>query len=139
MTRTICFHLNTPAYFLIGESLIAPAEPGYSNIPTNRLSGFKVNTLQQRMKNRRLPPNLYVGQLAIIKEDNLPPLKWAMGRIVSVYPESSGLVRVVEIRTSGGVMKRSISKICPLPTEQRLAYTPDKDRLVAPTVRPLWV
>ncbi|XP_062552908.1 uncharacterized protein LOC134218054 [Armigeres subalbatus] len=120
-----------------GESLIAPAEPDYSNIPTNRLSMYQnikqrqqvfwkrfsveyLNTLQQRMKNRRLSPNLYVGQLVIIKEDNLPPLKWAMGRIVSLHPGSDGLVRVVEIRTSGGVMKRSISKICPLPTEQQL-------------------
>lgn len=31
----------TPAHFLIGDSMIAPAEPDYSNIPTNRLSMYQ--------------------------------------------------------------------------------------------------
>ncbi|XP_062716752.1 uncharacterized protein LOC134292062 [Aedes albopictus] len=129
--------------YAMSESMIAPAEPDYSNIPTNRLSMYQdikqrqqvfwkrfskeyLNTLQQRMKNRRLTPNLAKGQLVIIKEDNLPPLKWAMGRIVDLTPGNDGLVRVAEVRTTGGVIKRSISKICPLPTEQQLDNLKDE-------------
>ncbi|XP_046965871.1 uncharacterized protein LOC124534205 [Vanessa cardui] len=49
------------------------------------------------------------------REDNLPPLKWRMGRIVFVHPGPDGIVRVADVKTSNGVVRRSFSKICPLP------------------------
>lgn len=45
------------------------------------------------MRNRRLTPNFAKGQL--VKEDNLPPLKWAMGRIVDLTSESDILFAIV--------------------------------------------
>ncbi|KAJ8938023.1 hypothetical protein NQ314_011635 [Rhamnusium bicolor] len=55
------------------------------------------------------------GQLVVIRDDNLPPLKWNLGRIVSVHPGPDGKSRVASIKTQNSVVKRGFSKICPLP------------------------
>lgn len=58
-----------------------------------------------------------VGDLVVLKEDNLPPLKWALGRVVSVFPGRDNKVRVVEVKTSNGSFRRATSKICVLSLE----------------------
>jgi len=57
------------------------------------------------------------GDLVIMKEDNIPPFQWRLGRIVEIHPGQDGEVRVVTIRTSNGVFKRSVRKLCSLPQE----------------------
>ncbi|UYV63113.1 hypothetical protein LAZ67_2003172 [Cordylochernes scorpioides] len=52
-----------------------------------------------------------------IVEDNLPPLKWRMGRINQVYPGEDGLVRVVLVKTADGDLRRAVAKVCPLPLD----------------------
>ncbi|CAH2085735.1 unnamed protein product [Euphydryas editha] len=49
------------------------------------------------------------------EEENLPPLKWKLGRSVAVHPGTDGLVRVADIQTSTGVLRRAFNRICPLP------------------------
>jgi hypothetical protein len=63
-------------------------------------------------------PNLSPGDLVILKEDDLPPLKWSLGRVIEVYPGEDGLVRVASVKTACGVWRRAISKLCPLPIEE---------------------
>ncbi|GFW99185.1 integrase catalytic domain-containing protein [Trichonephila clavipes] len=41
-------------------------------------------------------------------------LDWPMGRILEVFPGSDGLVRVVNVKTSTGILKRAITKVVPL-------------------------
>ncbi|CAI6358682.1 unnamed protein product [Macrosiphum euphorbiae] len=41
--------------------------------------------------------NVKVGSLAILKEENIPSLKWKMVRITKVHPGDDGIVRVVTI------------------------------------------
>ena len=55
--------------------------------------------------------NLQVGDVVILQEDNLVPIKWPLGRIVTTYPGRDGLVRVVDVKTSHGIYKRPITKI----------------------------
>lgn len=62
-------------------------------------------------------PSIKVGQLIICKEDGLPPLKWALGRVQEICPGKDNKVRVVVIRTASGVYKRPAAKICVLPIE----------------------
>ncbi|XP_050312876.1 uncharacterized protein LOC126747939 [Anthonomus grandis grandis] len=47
-------------------------------------------------------PNVKVGDMVLLKEDNLPPLQWLMGRIEQVFPGSDNVVRVVLVKTSKG-------------------------------------
>ena len=48
--------------------------------------------------------SLQETQLVIIKEDNMHPTSWPMGRIVAVHPGKDGVVRVVTLRTAAGTM-----------------------------------
>ncbi|XP_066595391.1 uncharacterized protein [Prorops nasuta] len=61
----------------------------------------------------KLEPNMMV----LVKEDNLPPLQWALGRIQEVHPGSDGIARVATVLTSKGQIKRAAVKLCPLPME----------------------
>ena len=68
--------------------------------------------------------------MVIIKEDNLPPTQWKVGRIVKVYHGPHKMVRVADVRSSSGIFKRAIHNICPLPLEEETAQSPnDKEDL----------
>ncbi|GFX63558.1 uncharacterized protein TNCV_105651 [Trichonephila clavipes] len=68
--------------------------------------------LYQRPKWKFEKDNARVGDLVLIKEDNLAVNKWLMGRLIEVFPGKDNRIRVVMIKTQHGVVKRPISKIC---------------------------
>ncbi|XP_030753971.1 uncharacterized protein LOC115880817 [Sitophilus oryzae] len=122
----------TPAHFLIGRELTSVASQNFENIPENRLNIFQriqqvrqhfwkrwykeyISELQQRLKWKSTSQSLKCGDIVLVKDDNLPPLKWKLGRITQLYNGSDGVARVASIRTASGVIKRAYSKICPLP------------------------
>ena len=122
----------TPGHFLIGSALNAYPEP---NLVTckNRLQFWKcctimqqqfwkswsrhyLNMLQFRPKWRDPLPNIKVGSLVILKEDNTPPLQWPLARVIQVFPGSDNNVRTVEVKTvNGNCHRRSVTKVCLLP------------------------
>ena len=121
----------TPGHFLIGEPLTAIPEPDLQHLKVNRLSRWQrsqqifqhfwspwskeyVHTLQQRNKWRKPAENVNVGDLVLLVEDHAPPLKWRMGRVLSVFPGTDKLVRIVRVKTQNGELDRPIVKICPL-------------------------
>lgn len=57
------------------------------------------------------------GMLVLLKEDNVPPLKWPLARIVRTIPGKDLRVRVVEVRTQTGNFLRSVTKIAALPID----------------------
>lgn len=125
----------TPAHFLIGRALTAIPEPSYLELNENRLSRFQrlqkltqhfwtrwskeyVSELQERTKWKISHPNLLkIGTMVIIREDNLPPLKWKLGRVMELHPGHDGVPRVLTIRTANRCIKRAVSKVCVLPIE----------------------
>lgn len=63
--------------------------------------------------------NAVVGDLAILKEDNIPPMKWSLVRVVQIHPGADGVVRAVTIRNSQGLeFKRPSVKLALVPTEE---------------------
>jgi Family of unknown function (DUF5641) len=61
-------------------------------------------------------PNIKIDELVLIREENLPPLKWKLGRVVQVHPGNDDKVRVFSIVKIGdNTIKRPISKIAKLP------------------------
>ncbi|CAG9135443.1 unnamed protein product [Plutella xylostella] len=109
----------TPGHLLIGRALTSLPQPDYQDHSTPLLTRFKrieqlrqhfwerwskeyVSELQQRVKWRSCKDGLKLDTLVVVKEDNLPPLKWRMGRVVAVHPGSDGIARVADIRTSTG-------------------------------------
>ncbi|GFW70838.1 integrase catalytic domain-containing protein [Trichonephila clavipes] len=43
--------------------------------------------------------NLKLGDMVLIREENLPPCKWLLGRVVKIYMGKDKKVRVVDIKT----------------------------------------
>ena len=122
----------TPGHFIIGRPLMSLPNPDHSDSSYNHLTRFQrieqlrqhfwsrwskeyISELQDRMKWRTCKNALVMNSLVLLKEDNLPPLKWRLGRVIAVFPGSDGVNRVADIKTSTGIVRRSFSKICPLP------------------------
>ncbi|CAG7831727.1 unnamed protein product [Allacma fusca] len=98
-TRPVAAHsANSPA-------LLETLEPGISLC------------LQQRPKWWIAQPNLKKGAIVLVKDDNLPPFKWKMGRVAEVHPDSNNLVRVATIKTAQGEIKRPVVKLALLPLD----------------------
>ncbi|CAH2085736.1 unnamed protein product [Euphydryas editha] len=93
---------------------LTPESSNYASISGR--DGVKSTLLQQqRTKWRSCKDKVQLNSLLVIKEENLPPLKWKLGRSVAVHPGTDGLVRVADIQTSTGVLRRAFNRICPLP------------------------
>lgn len=76
--------------------------------------------LQQKTKWTLDKPNLQPNDLVLIKDENAPPLKWPIGRVIETAPGYDGHVRVVTVKTAEGTVKRAIAKLCKLPLDQTL-------------------
>ncbi|XP_073955675.1 uncharacterized protein [Choristoneura fumiferana] len=76
-----------------------------------------LHTLQTRSKwlSPSSPPQ--VGELVLIKEDDLPPLQWRLGRITRTIPGKDGVIRVVDLDTAHGHLRRPVLKIARLPLD----------------------
>ncbi|GFY25481.1 retrovirus-related Pol polyprotein from transposon TNT 1-94 [Trichonephila clavipes] len=81
----------------------------------NRWSTEYLTHLQTRAKRSVHNPNLRVNQLVLLKDPNTKPLVWPMGRILEVFPVSDGLVTVINVKTSTGILNRAITKVVPMP------------------------
>lgn len=77
-----------------------------------------ISTLQTRKKWFQQSTNVKVDDIVLVREENLPPCRWLMGRIVATQPGRDGLVRVATIKTKNGIIDRSVRKLTIfLPTE----------------------
>lgn len=125
----------TPGHFLIGSPLVSFPEPNLKDVKMNRLDRWQrvqamaqhfwqrwhreyLQVLQTRYKWINSRPNVEVGMLVLVADMNAPPLKWPLGRIIEVHKGEDGYVRVVTIKLQNCIVKRAITKICPLPTSE---------------------
>lgn len=122
----------TPGHFLTGSALLTVPEKDHLEENPNLLNKWHrlekmhqefwkkwsaeyLSRLQQRPKWAQRQPNLKIGNLVLIKDEQLPPTRWALGRIIETHPGDDGLIRVVTLKTRGSIMKRPITKISLLP------------------------
>ncbi|UYV63980.1 hypothetical protein LAZ67_2006240, partial [Cordylochernes scorpioides] len=80
----------------------------------NRWSCEYLHQLQERRKWKTSHPDVNIGDLVMLKEQD-KPLQWKLARIVQIFPGEDDHTRVVLLRTPKGLLKRPITKICPLP------------------------
>lgn len=144
----------TPGHFLIGQAITAIPYPDVTHIILNSLGRYQflqrlvqefwknwsseyLTQFQIRKKWKTPHENIQIGQIVLVKEDNLPPASWLYGRVVKTYAGNDSLVRSVDIQTRFGetrlkdhqpqktnIVSRPIHKLCLLPTE-------DNERLSA--------
>ena len=74
-------------------------------------------TLQQRRRWTRAEPNVRVGDVALIMDDDAPRSQWPLGRVVETHESADGLVRKVTLRVRGNVYDRPIHRLVRLITE----------------------
>ncbi|XP_058816920.1 uncharacterized protein LOC131680218 [Topomyia yanbarensis] len=109
----------TPGHFLIHRPLTAIAEPSLEEVPLNRLDRWQVvqefvrrlwkrwsteylSGLQPRTKWTRQMDKIAIGTMLLVKDENLPPLKWRFGRVVHMFRADDGNIRVVVVKTQDG-------------------------------------
>lgn len=114
-------------HFLIGRPLSSLPAPTTTRISINRYQQLErmrqtfwtrwSREFQQRVKwQKNGERNVKIGDMVVVKDDQLPPMKWILGRIHHMYYGPDGICRVVDIKTSKGIVKRALTKICALPT-----------------------
>ncbi|XP_052561950.1 uncharacterized protein LOC120426986 [Culex pipiens pallens] len=121
----------TPAHFLVKNMIRPLPEPDVRDVPLNRLNQYQriqaysqrfwhrwrneyLKELQTQYSSNPRRYDLDVGSVVIIKDELLPPARWPLARVLEVHPGPDGVTRVATLRTAGGILKRAVSKICPL-------------------------
>jgi len=125
----------TPGHFLVGAPLNSFPCHDFNDVNENRLvrwqrveqirqhfwrrwSSEYLHTLQERSKWRvNKGPQLRTGQIVLIKQQNLTPLQWSLGRIQEVHPGSDGVARTATVKTASSMFVRPLSKIAVLPVD----------------------
>lgn len=125
----------TPGHFLIGKPLTRLPDIDVTDVPINRLTKWQhlqamsqhfwrrwqkeyLSELQVRVKWKQNFQNLIkAGTMVLVKNDNLPPMNWQLGRVLTLHPGKDGVTRVVDLKVNGGTITRAINRICALPIE----------------------
>lgn len=138
----------TPGHFLIGRPIISTPSVTNSDCSISSLSQrwkliekirrdfWKIwssdylNNLQQRYKWKNATINIDIGELVIIKDENINPSKWPLGRIIETHTGKDGLTRVVTLKKGDGtILKRSIHKLIHLPcVEHELPHSQKREK-----------
>lgn len=116
----------TPGHFLIGNSLLSIPEPNLSIAPINGLTRWRrvtqysriiwqkwsceyLNQLQERKRwTGAKGAKLSVDSVVLIRDDNLPPLKWRLGRVKNITVGDDGVPWVAKVQTSTGKFIRAV-------------------------------
>lgn len=69
-------------------------------------------TLQARTKWQRRVPNIRLGDIVVIRHENLPPTHWRLARVTELHPGTDGAVRNVTLATAHGSCTRAVQKLC---------------------------
>ncbi|XP_073811778.1 uncharacterized protein [Musca autumnalis] len=124
----------TPGHLLIGCPLQSIPEKTNSDCDVSnlqrwqRISAIKAHfwhrwhceylaQLQHRYRWQKPQRNLHVNDLVVVHEDNVPPMKWVIGRVINIVPGADGLARVAEVKTPSSTLRRPIAKLAVISQE----------------------
>lgn len=125
----------TPAHFLVGAPITSFIEPDLVNLNVDRLDRWQkvtqlqqifwvrwresyLSSLQERTKWRNQNQQLQMNDVVLVKDENLPPMKWPLARVIQLIPGADGVSRVALIKTATGSSRRAIAKLCLLPIRE---------------------
>lgn len=84
---------------------------------TNRWHREYIGELQMREKLKKPTGSLKLNQLLLIKDNNLPSMKWSLGRIKRLTKGIDDVNRVATVKTADGIFASAVVRLCPLSTE----------------------
>ncbi|XP_075163179.1 uncharacterized protein LOC142235805 [Haematobia irritans] len=129
------FGALSPGHFLIGGSLLSPAEPEESANNTSLLNRWRrlkliqqefcrrwkaeyLKELHKRTKWKNSQEDLKINDLVVLRHEALAPNDWRLGRVIKLHHGRDNRVRVVDLRTQNGIISRPIHKLVLLPRSQ---------------------
>lgn len=77
-----------------------------------------LTTLHTRSKWQRRQENIQIGVIVAIKNENLPPTYWRLGRIIETHPGGDVRIRNVAIKHAGGTCTTAVQKLCLILSEE---------------------
>ena len=118
----------TPGHFLIGSPILAPAEPLIEESPLHIVNRYRklkaltqqfclrwkeeyLKSLHKRYKWQYPERDIQTDDVVVIRREQLPPTAWKLGRVTNVYPGTDGRVRVVDVKTENGIVRRPVAKL----------------------------
>ncbi|XP_073967443.1 uncharacterized protein [Choristoneura fumiferana] len=121
----------TPAHFLLGSSSGRPIPATMTEADLLSRSSWRramrltdhfwrrwvreyLPTLVPRSSNGEAP-SIAVGDLVLIADGNLPRGSWPRGRVTALFPGRDGIVRVADVATTAGVLRRPLKKLVRIP------------------------
>lgn len=128
-------HVLTPGHLLVGEPLVTVPDHDFLDTTMTTLRRWQLTRRMiqdfwrqwsqeyltrflHRYKWAQQVPEPNVGDVVLIKEDDLPPSRWLIGTVELKHPGPDNITRVVTLRTKGSLIKRPTSKICVLPISE---------------------
>ena len=138
----------TPSHFLLGKSAGEQTTVTFDGLPISmqdlqvaysvRLGTLKTfwnRWLIEYISN--LPPivnktnkvqDICLGELVLIRQENIRRVYWPLGRIVNIFPGRDGVIRAVEIKmTDNTILKRSVQMLHRLETFEADNHVVDDD------------
>lgn len=121
----------TPGHFIRGGLLLSSPEPPQTEQSLSLMNRWKnlkilhhqfsirwkeeyLKELHKRYKWKNPQRDIQIGDLVIVRNEQLPPNEWRLGRVLKVYHGSDRRTRVADIRTQRGIISRPIVKLCVL-------------------------
>ncbi|XP_060665549.1 uncharacterized protein LOC132797787 [Drosophila nasuta] len=123
----------TPGHFLVLISVLEPPINQPATSILNRWQPLKalhqqfcfrwkdeyLKELHKRTKWQSPTRNLRIGDMVVIKEDNLPSNEWRLGRVLTTCPGTDAKVRVVYVLTARGTIRKPVAKLILLPMDSK--------------------
>lgn len=135
----------TPSHFFNFQPINTLPRPDLSHLKMNQLDQYQylyrlytefwkcwskeyLDQFQPRAKWPEKHPNVKVGQIVVVSDDNIPPSRWPLGRVTAVHPAKDGLIRVVDVKINDTITKRPIHRlgIIPIPENEELTNSSDE-------------
>ena len=82
-----------------------------TNVFWRRWSKEYLTSLQERQKWIKPQRNIKMGDIVLVS-DNSPRNQWRMGRVIDVFPDKKGLVRIAKVKMGTSILERPITKLC---------------------------
>ena len=83
-----------------------------ANLFWKRWSKEYLPTLQKRNKWADPRLNFAIGDLVLVVDERMPRGQWPLARLTEIYPDKTGHVRSVKVRTKSTSLSRPITKLC---------------------------
>ncbi|XP_058977743.1 uncharacterized protein LOC131802172 [Musca domestica] len=87
------------------------SDNGTNFVGASREFEREFKSLVHESRDRR---DIQTDDLVVIRQEQLSPTSWKLGRVINVFPGTDGRVRVADVKTENGIVRRPVVKLVAL-------------------------